>query len=71
MTQHESILKRLRKGWTTGIDALNDCGTMKLATRVGELRRAGYEIKDCWQEANGKRFKAYTLKSKTATRANG
>jgi len=71
MTQHESIVKRLRKGWTTGLDALQTCGTMKLATRVSELRRAGYDIQDRWHEVNGKRFKAYTLKAKTATRANG
>ena len=61
MTQHESIIKRLRKGWTTGLDALNDCGTMKLATRVGELRMAGHRIVDKWVELNGKRFKAYRL----------
>ena len=71
MTQHESILKHLRRDWISGLDALKLCGTMKLATRVGELRRAGYDIKDRWQEANGKRFKAYRLKAKTATQANG
>ena len=71
MTQHTDIIKELRKGWLTGLDALKKCGTMKLATRISELRRAGYEIKDRWQEANGKRFKAYTLKAKTTTRVNG
>lgn len=44
---------------------------MKLSTRIGEMRRDGYEIQDRWIEANGKRFKAYRLKAKTATRANG
>lgn len=29
MTQHEQIIKRLRKGWTTGLDALKTAGTMK------------------------------------------
>ncbi len=61
MTQHESIIKRLRKGWTTGLDALQTCGTMKLATRVSELRRDGYTVLDKWVEANGKRFKAYRI----------
>jgi hypothetical protein len=61
MTQHQAILKRLKKGWTTGLDALRDCGTMKLSTRVGELRRAGHVINDRWQEVGGKRFKAYKL----------
>lgn len=42
MTQHELIIRRLKRGWCTGLDALQTCGTMKLATRVSELRRAGY-----------------------------
>jgi hypothetical protein len=61
MTQHALILKRLTKGWTTPLDALKDAGTMKLSTRVGELRMAGYAILDKWVEAGGKRFKAYRL----------
>lgn len=61
MTQRESIIKRLRKGWTTGLDALESCGTMKLATRVGEIRQAGYNVQDRWVEVNGKRFKAYRI----------
>jgi len=35
---------------------------MKLATRVGELRRIGHVIEDRWVEANGKKFKAYRLR---------
>jgi hypothetical protein len=61
MTQHESITKRLKRGWTTPLDALQDCGTMKLATRVGELRRGGLQVVDKWVELNGKRFKAYRI----------
>jgi len=61
MNQQQSILKRLTKGWATGMDILMDCGSMKAATRVSELRRAGYVIADKWVEANGKRFKAYKL----------
>lgn len=61
MTQQQQIVKRLRKGWTTGLQALTDCGTMKLATRVSELRFAGYTVLDRWVEQNGKRFKAYKL----------
>jgi hypothetical protein len=60
MTQHEHLAKVLRV-WTSPLEALQKVGTMKLATRVGEMRRAGYEIQDRWQEANGKRFKAYRL----------
>ena len=61
MTQHESIIKRLRKGWCTGLEALTTCGTMKLATRVSELRRDGFVIVDKWVEQGGKRFKSYRI----------
>lgn len=61
MTQRESIVKRLQRGWTTGLQALNDCGTMKLATRVSEMRRDGLNVIDKWVEQGGKRFKAYRL----------
>ena len=61
MTQRETIVKRLKRGWTTGLQALNDCGTMKLATRVSELRLSGLNIIDKWVEQGGKRFKAYRL----------
>ena len=61
MSQHDLIIKRLRKGWTTGLQALTDFGTMKLATRVSELRRDGFVVLDKWVEANGKRFKAYRI----------
>ena len=61
MSQHDLIIKRLRKGWTTCLQALTDCGTMKLATRVSELRRDGFVVVDKWIEAGGKRFKAYRI----------
>lgn len=60
MTQHE-ILARVLRTWTSPIDALQKAGTLKLATRVGEMRRAGYLIQDRWVEINGKRFKQYRL----------
>ena len=61
MKQKDSIIKRLRKGWCTGMDALQTCGTMKLATRVSELRRDGFTVLDKWVEQGGKRFKSYKL----------
>lgn len=61
MTQRQAILKRLRKGWTTGLEALHAAGTMKLATRVSELRRDGYVVVDRWVEQGGKRFKSYRI----------
>ena len=61
MSQHELILKLLKRGWTSPLDALLAAGSMKLATRVGELRQAGHVIVDRWAEANGKRFKQYRM----------
>lgn len=61
MTQHESIIKRLKRGWTTPLDALTACGSFKLATRVSELRRDGVVIVDKWVEQGSKRFKAYRI----------
>lgn len=61
MTQHESIIKRLKQGWTTPLDALTACGSFKLATRVSELRRDGLVIVDKWVEQGGKRFKSYRI----------
>ena len=44
-TQQAEILKYLRQGMKlTGLDALELCGTMKLATRIGELRGMGHTI---------------------------
>ena len=61
MTQQEQLYKRLGKGWTTALDALNDCGCMRLAARVLEMRLDGLNVIDKWVEVNGKRFKAYRI----------
>jgi len=45
--QQAQILSILQRGESlTGLDALERVGTMKLASRVSELRRAGFDIKD-------------------------
>jgi hypothetical protein len=59
MTQQQKVVACLKKGWKSPIDALNEAGTMKLATRVGELRRLGYIIEDKWSV--DRRFKLYRL----------
>ena len=58
-TQRQDIIKALKTGWITPLDALKRAGTMKLATRVGELRQQGYVILDRWHES--KKFKEYKL----------
>jgi hypothetical protein len=58
-TQKQNIIKALKTGWISPLDALKKAGTMKLATRVGELRQEGYLILDQWHES--RKFKIYRL----------
>lgn len=45
MTHKDMILELLRTGqWISPMDAFRECGTMKMATRISELRRDGYAI---------------------------
>ena len=57
MTQAQIIVKLAKKRWISPIDAFKEGGGMKLSTRVGELRRAGYTILDKWHPS--KSFKLY------------
>jgi hypothetical protein len=59
MTQYDRIIQCLKTGWVSGLDALYQAGTMKLSTRVGELKNDGWNIRDRWDES--KRFKQYKL----------
>lgn len=60
MSQKAKIIECLSKGkWKSPVDALKEAGTMKLATRVGELRRQGYKINDIWHESG--KYKLYKL----------
>ena len=44
-TQKEEILDFMRQfGWITPMHAFQEIGCTKLATRIGELIRAGYKI---------------------------
>lgn len=46
-SQAQAILEHLKSGNTlTGLDGLRLYGTMKLASRVSELRREGHSIQD-------------------------
>ena len=45
MTQNDMILRYLQSGKTlTGLEALHLFGTMKLATRISELKDEGHNI---------------------------
>jgi len=61
MSQYELIVIALSK-WISPLDALHKAGTMKLSTRVGELRAKGYIIEDRWHES--RKFKMYKLVKK-------
>ncbi len=62
-TQHAMILSILQRGESlTGLEALERVGTMKLASRVSELRRAGYDIKsETIITQTGKRVSQYWI----------
>lgn len=68
MTQKEKILECIREnGSITPLDALREFGCMRLASRVTDLKRAGYEISRVMETAknrNGEavRYARYTLK---------
>ena len=36
LTQQNKLIKRLRKGWLNSLDAVYECGCIKLTTRVNE-----------------------------------
>lgn len=48
MTQMDKIVRLLKRGWTSPAKAFSEAGTLKLATRVGELRAQGHKIVDRW-----------------------
>lgn len=62
-TQKKLILEALKKGETlTGLKALRIAGTMKLATRIGELERAGHVINKGWtMTPKGVRVRTYYI----------
>ena len=59
MSQQTKIINMLKKGWKSPLDALYECGSMKLSTRVGELRQAGFVIQSKWHES--KKYKIYRI----------
>jgi hypothetical protein len=62
MNQHEWILRQLKMGRViTALDALNGCGSMKLATRISELKQDGHNIVTHMVYQNGKKFAKYQL----------
>jgi hypothetical protein len=64
MNQDDRIIEYLKAGYSlTGLEALNLFGTMKLATRISEIKRKNpdFDIRDEYVHANGKSFKKYWI----------
>ena len=62
MTQTQWILRELNRGRVlTAIDALNGCGSMKLATRISELKAEGHPIQTIMVNRGGKKFAKYKI----------
>lgn len=53
MTQHEKILRHIHDyGSITSLEAVNEYGIMRLASRISELKKAGIPIQK--ETVNGK-----------------
>ena len=67
MTQQERILDYMQQfGSITPMQAFADLGITKLATRISELKRAGYKISDESVKSRNRygertRFKKYSI----------
>ena len=44
INQNQALIVLLKEGWTDGVRAWREVGTMKLPSRVSEIRRMGYQV---------------------------
>ena len=74
-TQNETIIAMLRvagDGGVTPLDALHIAGSMRLASRINEIKRLIGDHEEIVTErvnANGKTFARYVLRRRTTTGA--
>ena len=61
MSQNEQVLKRLKRGPLTPLQAWAELGVYRLSARIYELREQGENIMTLWVEQNGKRYAKYKL----------
>lgn len=60
--QNKKLVESMEFGSLTALEAMMFCGTTSLHSRLAEIRRAGYEIKDEWvRTGTGKRVKKYWI----------
>lgn len=66
MTQSCQILAHLKRGESiTSLEALNLYGSLRLAARVSELRKQGYDIKTKFEARGPKMWAVYKLNQTT------
>lgn len=61
MSQTEQILQMLKRGPVTPMDALKEAGTLRLASRVLDLKKQGHNIITEMVNKKGKKFASYKL----------
>ena len=59
-SQSQRLFQLLKRGWVSPLQALREVGTMKLATRVSELRAMNVKVRDKWSEDRS--HKLYTIR---------
>lgn len=65
-SQHERILRHLKRKTLTRAQAMDELGIANITARISELRDAGHEIKDRWKTAKNRfgdatKYKVYFL----------
>ena len=61
-TQCKKILKYMKvHGSITPLEALSSCGCMRLAARISDLKKAGFDIKTVLVTDSGNRYAKYVL----------
>lgn len=61
VSQCDQILRHMKRGWITPIQALEQYGCFRLAARVSDLRHRGHNIQTEMVEKDDKRFARYRL----------
>jgi hypothetical protein len=63
MSQTTDLIRLLRRGWVTPLDALNKAQCLSYHRRLSDIRQLGHKTEARWIELpNGKRVKAWRIK---------
>lgn len=61
-SQESMVLKHLKTGSLTPLEALHRYGIFRLGARIFDLRTRGYPIEREWVHNNGKKFASYHMR---------